>query len=123
MFCSPQTEVLKHEVVHLSTAITLGPKTLFSSFGCVKISTKSCVALGVLLVCQVWQNCNVSVLLFGLKFLSLSLCLIDKIGYDLANVYHVPNILHILSLILIKPIQDIIIPKLLMTEFGFGEDG
>ena len=74
-------------------------------------------------MCQVWQNCNVSVLLFGLKFLSLSLCLIDKIGYDLANVYHVPNILHILSLILIKPIQDTIIPKLLMTEFGFRKDG
>ena len=49
MLCSPQTEALRHGIVHLSTGTTLGPRTLFSSFGYVKSSTKSCVALGVLL--------------------------------------------------------------------------
>jgi hypothetical protein len=69
----------------------------------------------------VWWNLSVPVLLFRTILVPCP-CLIDETESHLANVYHVPSILHILSLILIELMQNIIILKLLMTDFGFRKN-
>ena len=70
-----------------------------------------------LYMCGVWQNLSVSVLQIGSQFVPPShVSLIKWITFSMC--YHVPSIWHMLSLILLKCRQELVVPMLRTAEFA-----
>lgn len=99
--CSPQTEALRHGLVHFCAAATLNPKNAVILIQlCQRCLHKTmCRTLNVPSLAKLQWICLAIWTKILVPFLMSHW---EKIGYHLAKVYLVPNILHILSLMFIK---------------------